>query len=182
MTVNERNAWIVENIRFIHAVCQKYRERNDYEDIVQTAILGAIAALDKVDESKGEKAVRAYVAAYVDGYVVNYWIKKSCLVHIPRWAYDNGVRVDCMSIDYEYDDDDTFESLYLGEDEQGYEETEVMTDFKRAISGLSEKVQSTAYRLIEGYTRRDIAEQDGCSQNAVFLRLKGIQQAYRSYV
>lgn len=177
MTVEQRNKWLIENEKFIHKVCQPYRYRYDYEDVVQEAFVGAIMALDRVDESKGEKAVRAFVSTYIDGYVKNNCIKKTSIVHIPRYAVDQGVQVTCLSIEWEYEDEETFESLYLGYNESGYEEAEVMTDLQNAISGLSEKLQRTAFMLYEGYSRKDIAEQDHCSQNAIFLRLKDIQKA-----
>ena len=177
MTVDERNKWITENERFIHKVCQKYRYRYDYEDIVQTAFIGAIYALDRVDEDKGDKAIRAYVASYIDGYVSNYWIKLDNLVHIPRYSWDAGVRATVLSIEWEYESEETFESVYLGENEIGYEEAEVMIDLKESIKNLSDKLQKTALMLYEGYTRRDIAEMDHCSQNAIYLRIQELKKA-----
>ena len=52
-----------------------------------------------------------------------------------------------------------------------------MTDLQNAISGLSEKLQRTAFMLYEGYSRKDIAEQDHCSQNAIYLRIQDIKRA-----
>ena len=71
MTVDERNKWIIKNERFIHSVCQKYRYRYDYDDIIQEAFVGAMAALDRIWGDKDDKAIRAYVSAYIDGYVRN---------------------------------------------------------------------------------------------------------------
>lgn len=177
MTVEQRNKWLIENEKFIHKVCQPYRYRYDYEDVVQEAFVGAAMALDRSDESRGEKAIRQFVAHYIDGYVMNNVIKKACPVHIPRYLYDKGARVDVLSIEWEYEDEETFESLYLGYNEPGYEEAEVLTDLQNAISGLSEKLQKTAFMLYEGYSRKDIAEQDHCSQNAIYLRIQDIKRA-----
>jgi RNA polymerase sigma factor (sigma-70 family) len=179
MTVEERNAWIVDNIRFIHAACQQWRYREDYEDIIQTAVIGTSYALDRVDESLGDKAVRGYVTAYIEGYVRNYWLKKTSTVYIPRYYVDHGVTVDCLSIEYEYDDGDTFESLYLSSEERGYEEVEVMEDFRRCIKNLPEKVRKTALMIAEGYERKDVAEADGCSKQNINLRVDSIKRACR---
>ena len=177
MTIEERNKWLIENENFIYKVCDKWRYRYDFDDICQEAVLGAIIALDRVDETKGDKAVRAFVAGYIEGYVKNNCIKKTSIVHIPRYAVDKGVQVTCLSIEWEYEDEETFESLYLGYNEPGYEEAEVLTDLQNAISGLSEKLQRTAFMLYEGYSRKDIAEQDHCSQNAIYLRIQDIKRA-----
>lgn len=179
MTVEQRNKWLIENEKFIHKVCQPYRYRYDYEDVTQEAFVGAAIALDRADESKGDKAIRQYVAHYIDGYVKNNIIKKTCSLHIPRHAWDHGVRFATVSIDWEYESEESFESLYLEYDESGYEEAELMTDFRSAISKLPEKVQRTALMLAEGYERKDVAEADGCSKQNINLRVKAIQEACR---
>lgn len=179
MTVEQRNKWLIENEKFIHKVCQPYRYRYDYEDIVQEAFVGAATALDRADESKGDKALRGFVSSYVIGYVKNNCIKKTSIVHIPRYSVDQGVKVTCLSIDWEYEGEDTYESLYLPYEETGYEEAELMTDFRSAISKLPEKVQKTALMLAEGYERKDVAEADGCSKQNINLRVKQIQEACR---
>ena len=142
-------------------------------------MLGAVAALDRVDESKGDKSLRAFVAKYVDGYIRNLWLKRTSIVHIPRWAWDHGARVECLSIEYEYDSENTFESMYLSCEELGYEEVELMTDFKQAISGLPEKMQRTALMLAEGYERSEVAKMDGCSHQAICNRMSQVRHACR---
>lgn len=181
MTVDERNKWIIKNNRFIHSVCQKYRYRYDYDDIIQEAYVGAMAALDRIQSDKDEKAIRAYVSAYIDGYVRNNVIKKACTLHIPRYAWDSGVRFSEISIEWEYDGEDSYESMYLPYEETGYEEAEVMADFMSAISKLSEKVQRTAVLLSQGYERKDIAEMDHCSRQAINLRVKALHDAYKQH-
>lgn len=178
MTTIDRNKWLIDNQKLILKICAKWNYRRDYEDILQTAYLGAIAALDKSNDNYNNKALRAFVSSYIDGYVMNYCIKKDCVVGIPRHAWDHGVRVDVISIDYEYEDGD-FEEFYLGETDKGYEEAELMTDFRSAISKLPEKVQKTALMLAEGYERKDAAEVDGCSRQNINLRVKQIQEACR---
>ena len=177
MTVEQRNKWLTENERFVHKVCQQYRYRYDYDDVIQEAFVGAIAALDRVDESRGEKSVRQFVAQYIEGYVRNNVIKKSCAVNIPRYAWDNGVRLAAISIEWEYDSEESYESLYLPYEEHGYEEVDLMNDFMSAISTLPEKIQKTALMLADGYERKDVAEVDGCSRQNINLRVKAIQKA-----
>ena len=181
MTVEERNNWIVENERFVHSVCQKYRYRYDYDDIIQEAFVGAMDALDRIDADKDDKLIRAYVSSYIDGYVRNNIIKKACILHIPRYAWDAGVSFNTISIEWEYDGEDSYESMYLPYEETGYEEAEVMTDFMSAISKLSEKVQRTAILLSQGYERKDIAEMDHCSRQAINLRVKALHDAYKQH-
>ena len=177
MTIEERNKWLLDNMGFIYEVCQKYRCRRDFEDCVQTAFIGAIAALDRIREDADEKEKRGFISRYINGYVLNYCIKTECSVHVPRYAYDIGVRPEVMSMDYEYDDEETFGSIYVPYNEPGYEEAEVLTDLKNCISDLTEKLQRTALMLYEGYTRRDIAEMDHCSQNAIYLRIQELKKA-----
>lgn len=177
MTVEQRNKWLIENERFIHKVCQPYRYRYDYEDVIQEAFIGAAIALDRSDESRGEKAIRQFVAHYIDGYVKNNVIKKTCSLHIPRYAWDNGVRFASVSIEWEYESEESFESLFLKQDEVGYEEVEIMADFRSAISKLPEKVQNTAMMLVEGYERKDVAAVDGCTRQNINQRVKQIQEA-----
>ena len=179
MTVEERNKWLLDNMGFIYEVCQKYRFRRDYEDCIQTAFIGAIVALDRVREDAEEKEKRGFISRYIDGYVLNHCVKKDCIVHIPRYSYDQGVRLDVMSIEYEYENDETFESMFLPYNDPGYEESEIKTDLFNAIKGLSDKMIKTAAMLLEGYERKDIAQSDGCSRQAINLRVKAIQDAYR---
>jgi RNA polymerase sigma factor (sigma-70 family) len=177
MTVEQRNKWLTENERFVHKVCQPYRYRYDYEDVIQEAFVGAIAALDRVDDDTDEKLIRAYVSSYIDGYVRNNVIKRACAVNIPRYAYDQGVRLAAISIEWEYDSEESYESLYLPYEEHGYEEVDLMNDFMSAISALPEKIQKTALMLADGYERKDVAEVDGCSRQNINLRVKQIQEA-----
>lgn len=176
MTVDERNTWIVDNQRLIHKICQKWRYRRDYDDIVQTAFMATIDALDKSKDKCDEKELRAYITAYIEGYVMNYCIKRDSIVDVPRYAYDNGVRVEVMSIDYEYRDQ-TFEELYLSSAETGYESVELMADFEWAIKGLKDYLKRTARMLVAGYDRTDIRKMENITQQAIYLRVKDIRRA-----
>lgn len=180
MTVNERNKWIIDNQRLIHKICQKWRCRRDYDDIVQTAFIGAIRALDNSDDKYNGKALRGYISAYIEGYVMNYCIKKDCVVTLPRYYYDKGVRLDVMSIDYEYDKQD-FEELYLSDNEPGYEKADVMNDFENAISNLDDHLKRTARMLAAGYERKDIQKVEKCTQQAIYERIKKIRKSCRKY-
>lgn len=180
MTVDERNEWLLTNEKFIYKICQKHRGRRDFEDIIQTAFLGAITALDKADKSRGDKALRQYVAHYIDGYVMNNCIKKDCPVYVPRHHYDNGVRLDVLSLDYQYDEKETLENTFIPYIERGYEEAETLADLQNCISVMTDTLQRTALMLYEGYTRKDIAEHDHCSQNAIFLRIQQLKSACKS--
>lgn len=179
MQTEMRNEWIINNTKFIYKVCDKYRYRYDFEDCVQTAFLGAIAALDRADAQMGNKAIRGYVSQYIDGYILNYCIKKDCPITIPRYYRDKGVRLSILSIEWEYESEESFESLYLPYEERGYEEVEVMEDFRRCIKNLPEKVRKTALMIAEGYERKDVAEADGCSKQNINLRVDSIKRACR---
>jgi RNA polymerase sigma factor (sigma-70 family) len=175
VTVEERNEWIVDNQRLIHKICQKWRYRRDYEDIVQTAFVAAIKALDRSQKGCDDKALRGYISLYIEGHVMNYCIKKDCIVTLPRYYYDKGVRLEVMSIDYEYNKQD-FEELYLSDNENGYEVVDVMTDFENAISGLDDHLKRTARMLAAGYERKDIQKVEKCSQQAISLRIQKIRR------
>lgn len=180
MTVDERNEWIANNINFIYKVCSKWKYRYDYEDVCQEAIVGAISALDKVDRDKDEKVIRAYVSKYIDGYVMNNCIKKECPVYVPRHHYDNGVRPEVISLDYELEGEETVGSTYVPYIEPGYDEAETMADLMNCISVMTDTLQRTALMLYEGYTRKEIAEHDHCSSNAIFLRVQQLKSACKS--
>lgn len=155
---------------FIYTVCKKWKNLPNREDILQTACYATLKALSRVKEDAEEKAIRTYVAKYIDGYVMKM-LKKSCVVSIPeREVKEVELRIE--SFDFE-NDGLTFEFLkpYI---EIGYENVEIMADLDLMTRKMSDKKRKTAYLLMQGYERKDIAKVMGCSIELIRLRTKDI--------
>ena len=115
MTREQRNQWIVDNIKFIHHISKKYRKLPLYEDILQTACWGALEALKRVEYGTDEKEIRQYVAKYAEGYIIEKCIyANKCLLHIPyNVIKDTNIRVDSIDIDVKVDDrTSTYEEIF----------------------------------------------------------------------
>lgn len=172
MNKEQRNEWIVNNMGFIYTVCKKYKNLPNQEDIIQTACYGALEALSRAKEGADEKAIRSYVARYIDGYVLKL-IKKNSVVSVPLREVKDA-RVIVESLDYEKDGI-TLDFLQPY-NETGYEEAEILADLDTAIKKMPEKKRKTAFLLMAGYERSDIAKIMGCTTELIRLRIKDIRK------
>lgn len=152
MTKEQRNQWIVDNIKFIHHISKKYRNLPLYEDILQTACWGALEALKRVEYGTDEKEIRQYVAKYAEGYIMKKCIYvNKCLMHIPyNVIKDTNIRVDSIDIDVKVDDrTSTYEEIFLADIEDGYDKVETQADFDRFVDTLKPKYRDAYVTMAE---------------------------------
>lgn len=175
MTVEKRNDWIIQNMKLIHHILKPYRGNKDYEDIVQQGIVGAICALDNLDER--EQGQMAYIGKYVTGYVKR--MNEEQLVHVPQHKRD--VKPEVLSLDYDYGAG--HEKLKLEAIEvENYADVETMVDFENAIANLNDRRTDIALMLIDGYNSREIGEKLGCSTQNINQHKEVIRKAVREYM
>ena len=167
MDRNERNQWVIDNMAFIHTVIRRFKNMSNYEDIAQTACYAAIEALDRCEPNCDEKRLRQYVSKYINGYVIKYCINNNCIVYIPHHERTK-VKLLVDSINYEYYDGErpkTFEELYLGYDEPGFEEAETKVDYERFLGKLKESKRKVVMLMAENGSRKKTAKIMGFSRD-----------------
>ena len=142
MTKEQRNQWLIDNLKFVYTVCKKWRYMPDYEDILQVGCLATLQALLRVENGTDEKAIRGYVSEYINGTVIRYLDLNKHKLHVP-YQKINEVCLCVDSIDYEYTDGEgktkTYEEIHLADYDNGYDEAETMTDFERFTEKLKPK-------------------------------------------
>ena len=184
METEKRNQWLIDNMKFVFTVCKKFRNRDDYEDVQQTAFMATLDALSRVREGANEKEIRAYVARWIDGVV-----HRECYIstfYVPyRDRYK--VKLNVISTDMTFDSEDgtdglTFEEAYLPSTERGYDEVMMKVDFLNKISMLSETIRNRGLLLIDGYSQSEIAKAEGVKPQAIGCSIYKIQDIYKRSV
>lgn len=77
--------FIIENMRLVYKCTNKYRDRYDYEDILQEATIALIEAYEVYDKSTGY-AFSTIAYPYIRGRVMNYVRDYGNLVKLPAYV------------------------------------------------------------------------------------------------
>ena len=171
-------------MKFVFAVCKKWRNREDYEDVLQTAFKAAILALDRADEDADGKAIRSYVAKYINGIVGRECFNS--ILYIPHRDRDD-YTVSVLSIDKEIVTDNSTnpidtESLWLRTEESGYDDAIERETYLTTTRHLSDTIRRRGLMLIAGYSQSDVARIEGCAPQAIGGSLNRIKQEYKRMV
>lgn len=184
MEREQRNQWIIDNMKFVFAVCKKWRKRDDYEDILQTAFKAAIIALDRADEDADGKAIRSYVAKYINGIVGRECFNS--ILYIPHRDRED-YTLSVLSIDKEIVTDNSTnpidaESLWLRTEEHGYDDAIERETYLTTTRHLTDTIRRRGLMLIAGYSQSDVARIEGCAPQAIGCSLNRIKKEYKRMV
>ena len=158
MTLEERNAFILENLRLVGWVSRMYANAVvELEDMEAIAALVLVRAADGYDPSKG-----AFSTYY----------------HRAAWRKFNQckVRRDDLSLDAHFGDSSSERSLYesINADEVPLgEDVLLWQDVKRIVSKLpDEHKESLSLYLLEGKSFAEIARMEGISRQGATQRMQ----------
>lgn len=160
-----RNELIEENMPLVYFAINKYLPsyRND-EDVIQTGMLALCKVADSYDPSKG--AFSTYASKYIVGE-----IKKS--------FRDNNKSVKASSLDRMISDntENDFYDIVMAEEEEFDGELEREMFAKT----LSKKQRIVMDGLSRGLTQKEIANEQGVSNQAIGCIVRTIRRKWRRY-
>lgn len=156
MTREERNRYVVDNMRLIYSTLKPFRGMNNYDDLVQVGTLGMIESLDRM---KGNEICTSYITSYIKGYVLKY-INRIDVAIKPNARAKQGI--DCGSLDNVLDDGTTFGDM-MQDDNNMIDDVITICAYERMISKLSKKAQKPMRCLLSGYDTTDAAKICGLS-------------------
>lgn len=162
MTMEERNAWILENQDLVYSIANKYVGFPEFEDICQEGFVGAIIALDRLDENKPFSTT--YIHHYISGYILQFLNRKNARIHIPehRKYGDKKVEAKVLSLNQEKETNDgsiSYMETLRAEGEPFTDDVIQMAAYKDDISKIkSAKARQIFTMLGDGKTINEIRD------------------------
>lgn len=181
LSIEERNQLVLENQKLIHYLLRPYRNKvssplYDYEDLVQVANEAMCLAIDKLDTQRSKFST--WISSYILGYVKYYRFKNACPYYVSRNDYYQQNLPKTISFDSPVTENDVKLIEAIPNDYDFVNESMLVAMVKDICSKNKQSGES-AYKAwtmhyVEGYGFEDIARVFGVSKQAIFSKIKKI--------
>lgn len=161
MTREDRNRYVIDNMKLVYSILKPFRCMHNYDDLVQVGTLGMIDALDRM---KDNEIHTSYITRYVKGYVLRYINRVDIAIKPNARAKQ---RIDCGSLDKMLSDDGTTFGDMILDDNSLIDDVITKCAYEHMISMLSKKTQKPMLCLLSGYDTTDAAKICGISYERV---------------
>lgn len=188
-TDEDRWNFIIENMKLVPFVCNKYWKGNYTEDHLQEGYLALVIATDNFDETKGIK-FSTYASKCIWGRINFYRINDQLIRPIRHqdkhgeeaFSFANVVSLDFITHQCDDGDDITLEKTLSDNNHTAYDmEYQIyIEDFCKRV--LTERQAAILKLKVSGFTIRQMEQYVGVSRTIISKEVKRIKELYNKHM